>query len=853
MDTVSMKREHPALRAVLKGTADGEQWNDLDRFRGSLAMDSTTSTSLARALAVGCLSRLDPGLTSVDVWDPASGSGFAGFLLVEALRSAGMHVRYRGQDIDEGAASTSRHRFEAVPDTEIAHADTLAHDAFVDFSADVVIVDPPWGMGWRGSAAAVEARQYLGEFGFGLPQRSDSTWLFISLALEKLRPAEQGGGRVAALVNPSALSSGGATAAVRQRVVDAGLLESVTRLPEGLAPNTSIPLYLLTFTNRRGEAGRGRAMIADLQTQFTSERGHRYRHQQRHRTMPDSALRELESGLRTGRPGPRNRSIGIRQFVRRDVRLSRYSTDGQRISWPLTTYKDTAIDAALLEFRYGPISGVSLDETSRETIDLNPSRIFEDDAQELLKDLEAKGWPSRRLSSLLATEPEALKNPVGEALEGQLYIPTTRGGRASAEMPDDEASGRILSIRLDGDLVEPSFLAAWLNSEQGISSRLRAIDASSTGTHVNALRSDTKSLMRWADELIVPIPGKATQRALASADERLASFQAVLSGEREGIWASPEDVEDVVKKFADAFDDSLTAWFEQLPFPIASALWTAETSTSLGDQLQAYLHAWEALVTFHATVLLSACRRDPGSSAEVEADVRQTLSDQHIGIERASFGTWVVILERTAKYLRRALDSGDFDEVARVRAAFGDLGESAIERLLSKDVVNKFKELNIKRNRWRGHGGHTSNEERKAQVDSLVADLRELRLLLGNVWAQLLLVRAGSSKRVIDGWVQAAEVAVGTRSPFVTKEFRVGDAMLDGQLYLVRDGSQSPLRLSQFVQLRAAPANAQYTSYFYNRTEGSRVHMVSYQYGPESEVGDDVEAFRDVFGALVLE
>lgn len=837
-----MKTPHPAIEATFR---PHEAAPYSDRDRSAVALEQTTSTALARALAVGCLSRLDPSLVSVDIWDPAAGSGYAGFILVEALRSVGIRARYRGQDISETAVSASRDRFQYIPEAELAAGNTLEHDRFEGFKADLVIVDAPWGLNWAGSVAAVESRRRDGAFSYGVPQRSDATWLFISLALEKLRSPAEGGGRVAALVHPGALSSAGESGAVRRSVVEAGLVESVTRLPEGLAPNTTIPLYLLTFTNRADETGRGRAKIADLQTQFTTEH--------RHRTMPDGALRELESGLRTGRPGPRNRSIELRQFVRREARLSRCSTGGQRISWRLTTYNDTAINAPLLESRYGPDSGVSLDETPRETIDLNPSRIFEDDAQELLKELEAKGWPSGRLSRLLATEPEALKDPVGEALEGQLFIPTTRDGKASAEMPDDEASGRILSVRLDGDLVEPSFLAAWLNSEQGIVSRRRAIEASSTGTLINALRSNTNSLMRWADELILPLPGKATQRVLASADERLASFQAELSGQREGIWASPEDAEDVVSKFADAFDDSLTAWFEQLPFPVAAALWTAETSTSLGDQLQAYLHAWEALVTFHATVLLSACRRDPGSSAEVEADVRQALNDQHIGMERASFGTWVVILERTSKNLRRALDSRDLDEVARVRAAFGDLGESAIERLLSKDVVNKFKELNIKRNRWRGHGGHTSKEERKAQVDSLVADLRELRLLLGNVWAKLLLVRAGSSKRVPDGYVQAAEVAVGTRSPFVTKDFRVGDAMLDGELYLVRDGSQSPLRLSQFVQLRAAPANAQYTSYFYNRTEGSRVRMVSYQYGSESEVGDDVERFRDVFGALVLE
>lgn len=809
---------------------------------GDVDDEHTTSPSLARALAIGCLSRLDLGLTSVDIWDPAAGTGFAGRLLVDALRSAGLQVRYRGQEINEASVDASKRRFEAVLDAEIARGDTLRHDAFGGFVADLVIVDPPWGMTWVGSASGVEARRREGAFGFGLPQRSDSTWLFISLALEKLRRTAEGGGRVAALVNPGALSVGGSSAAVRQRVVEAGLLESVTRLPDGLAPNTAIPLYLLTFTNRAEEAGRGKAMIADLQTQFTTEH--------RKRAMLESAFRELESGLRTGRAGPRNRTVGLQQFIRRDAGLSRRTADGRRLSWRLTTYDDTAIDARLVQSRYGADSEVSVGEDPRQVFDLDPSRIFGDGSQELLTDIRAKGWPARRLSGLLATEPDVIRNPGGDVREAQLFLPTARDGKVSAEMPDGNASGRVVSIRLDGDLVQPGFLAAWLNSEQGIRSRRRAIDVSSSGAHVKALRSDARSFMRWADELIVPVPDNVTQLALVSADERLASFQAELNSQRERVWASPENAEEVVSKFANAFDDSLTAWFEQLPFPVASALWTAETATSIGDQLQAYLHAWEALVTFHATVLLSACRSDPGGSAEVEAAIRQALHDKHIGIERASFGTWMVILERTSKNLRDGLKSGDSDEVARICAAFADLNESAIERLISKAVVKKFNELNLKRNRWRGHGGHTSGEERRAQVNSLIADLRELRRILGNVWAQLHLVRAGSAKRERDGYLQAAEVVVGTRSPFVTREFRVGDAMLDGELYLVRDGSQSPLRLLQFVQLRGAPRDAQYTSYFYNRTEGACVRMVSYQYGPGSEVEDDVERFRDEFGAL---
>lgn len=830
-----MNGQHPAVQTVIDR---GESIS----IEEGLDDTQTTSLSLARALAVGCLSRLDPHITSVDIWDPAVGSGLAGFMLADALESAGVQVRYRGQDINTDAVSASRRRFEAVADAELALGNTLVHDAFEGFVADLVILDAPWGMSWASLAPAVEARQSTGTFGFGLPQRSDSAWLFISLALEKLRPTAEGGGRVAALVNPGALSMGGEAGGVRQRIVESGLLESVTRLPDGLAPNTSIPLYLLTFSNRASGASRGKAMIADLQTLFTTEH--------RRRAMPVEAFRELESGLRTGKPGPRNRTIALRQFIRRETGLSRVSSNGHRLCWRLTSYNDTPIDGRLIESRYGTGSGVSVDEEPREVFDLDPSRIFENDSRELLKDMETKGWPGLRLSSLLLEPPETIKDSEGNATEAQLFIPTTLTGQVSVAPPDTESVGRVLAIHLEDELVQPGFLAAWLNSEQGIASRRRAIDVGGAGIHLKTVRSGSRSLMRWADELIIPVPDRRVQRAIVAADERLGSFQAELSTQRASIWDSPEGAEEVVGRIAVAFDDSLNSWLDQLPFPIASALWTAETAASPGEQQRAYVHAWEAIVTFHATVLLSASRSDPGGSSKVEEAIRETLQAHRMGIERASFGTWVVIVEKTSRDFRRALDKGDADDVARIRRAFGDLDRTGIERLISKDVVKKFNELNGKRNRWLGHTGYTSDEEWRSQIVSLISDLRELRQLLGNVWSQLLLVRAGSAKRGRDGLVQTAEVAVGTRSPFITKSLSVGDLMMDGELYLVKEGSQSPLPLARFVQLRAAPRGAQYTSYFYNRSDGASVRMVSYQYGPESELQDDVENFRGEFGAL---
>jgi hypothetical protein len=258
-------------------------------------------------------------------------------------------------------------------------------------------------------------------------------------------------------------------------------------------------------------------------------------------------------------------------------------------------------------------------------------------------------------------------------------------------------------------------------------------------------------------------------------------------------------------------------------------------------------------VTFHATVLLSASRSTPGGAPEVEGAIRQALHDHRVGIERATLGTWILIVEKTSSVFRRALVTEDADELARVRRAFGDLGRPGIERLVSKDIVKKFNELNNKRNRWMGHAGYTSDEERHAHIGSLTSDLRDLRQLLGDVWTQLVLVRAGSVDRKRDGYLQSTEVALGTKSPFRRRSFRVGDPMVSGGLYLTTDGSQSPLRLLQFVQLRSTSRDAQYTSYFYNRVEGASVRFISYQHASESEIYDDAESLREDFGGLTLE
>lgn len=833
---------HPAFEHMMARSFD-ETVSERTNPRHALASDCGTSLSIARLLAAGCLARLHVSSGPVAIWDPCVGMGLAGHLLTEALLDSGTDVEFRGQDVNTAALEASQARFGHIPGARLALGDSLVQDEFEDFRADIVIVDAPWGRKWSEVSTSVKSRQRKGAYHFGLPERVDSTWLFLSLALEKLRRPEDGGGRVVAVVPPSSLRRGGSTAELRRHVMDEGFLESVVRLPDGLAPNTRIPRYLITFDNRRR---RSKVMIGDLQTQFTTEHGTR--------RILDSAIRELESGLRTGKSGPRNRSVSAEEFVSQKARVVRATERGQRLEWSVTANGGTHIDERFLEARYGRDSGVSLDGSIVEVCDFDADPILRGYSKGVLEDLAKKKWPAVRLSMLLESRPRTVNDDCADdSSDGAILVPTGRAGRVTVGARDRSSGGRILAVDVDQRRIEPGFLAAWLNSEQGTTSRLRAIDESSTGGDIRALRSGDTDLLRWADELIVPVPPLPAQRRLLAADTRLTSFQEEIRAQRERIWAEPDGADAAVSRFEKVFDDSIMGWLSELPFPVASALWTAETARTPGDKLEAYFHAWEAFVAFHASALLSACRSDPGRSADVERSIRATLDQHGIGISRASFGTWNVIIEKTSKALRTALMNDDADEIARVSATFSELGTQTILRLLSNDITSKFKVVGEKRNRWQGHGGHVSDEQREERIAELVDDFQDLRRIVGDAWAQLPLVRAGSCRKLKTGFRQEVEVAMGERSPFLTKEYHVADAMENGELYLVRDGSQAPLRLVNFVQLRGAPSDARYTSYFYNRTEGGSVRMVSYQYGPESEAACDAKEFREDFGELLPE
>src|SRR5207249_5171943 len=86
----------------------------------------------------------------------------------------------------------------------IAFGSTLSTDRHAGVSFDYLIANPPYGKDWKRDEAAVRAehdRGAAGRFGPGPPRISDGQLLFLLHMLAHMKKAEDGGSRVAIIMN----------------------------------------------------------------------------------------------------------------------------------------------------------------------------------------------------------------------------------------------------------------------------------------------------------------------------------------------------------------------------------------------------------------------------------------------------------------------------------------------------------------------------------------------------------------------------------------------------------------------------------------------------------------------------
>jgi type I restriction enzyme M protein len=757
--------------------------------------------------------------SSVDaIYDPTAGVGGTLLSVWAAAGGSTISPKLLAQEINVRAADLARIGFYlAGADADVAVGDSLVHDAFADYKVRLAVSQPPWGLSWRNSEDPVRAQS---AFEPPLPANSDSQWLFALRMIDKLHPANAGGGRALIFLTASALQSAGGTD-VRSNLLEVDLIDSVIALPAGLSPNTSMPTFALLLNNAKPPERSGSIRMVDLRGQFQIAP---VVGAPRALTVDAEAL--LRNALQSNRSGPLSRIVD-----RSRVFQTRYSVQLSTSTRPLTWNVDVpggSVPADFFADRY-PSAEMTFSSTGETTCVIDPLLFFHTKEQSLSTDLRGAGWEATRLTALLVAPPRPLA-------KGR-HVPLKSGIRlySDALPPDNESTD--IQIQIDPTKTDPAFLDSWLRSAVGIES-IRAARTHFGGYWRPSMLANTVgALTSFADHLIVPTGSMTIQSSVASANSILAGARQTLADATSELWASPKDASSVVAKFAQLSDESLEGWSEALPFPIAGALWTLETKAGEQAKVQQALLTLEAYATYTAAVLLSASRKDPAIWSGVVATLKATLARAHLSLDRPTFGAWVVVCQNLASEFRQRLASEDSDEQTQLSELFGGVSMSALSRIVDPGVIKVLEDANQRRNAWRGHSGAVSGAEITAQLSVVMGLLSDLRGLIGSAWQELPLVRAGKvSKR---GSVYSTELAMltGSRVPFKSAEWEFGQMLDDGQLFIGRSGAASPLALLPIFSLQPGPTEEVSTGYFFNRLEGDgSARLVSYQTSGASEI-----------------
>ena len=151
----------------------------------------------------------------------------------------------------------------------IVFGSTLSNDRHADQTFDYLIANPPYGKKWEQDERAVRdehARGAAGRFGPGLPRIKDGQLLFLLHMLARVKDPDEGGSRIAIIMNGSPLFTGDAGSGeseIRRYIFENDLLEALIALPEQLFYNTGIATYVWLLSNRKASKRQGKVQLID--------------------------------------------------------------------------------------------------------------------------------------------------------------------------------------------------------------------------------------------------------------------------------------------------------------------------------------------------------------------------------------------------------------------------------------------------------------------------------------------------------------------------------------------------------------------------------------------------------------
>lgn len=450
-----------------------------------------------------------------------------------------------------------------------------------------------------------------------------------------------------------------------------------------------------------------------------------------------------------------------------------------------------------------------------------------------------------------------------QPLENAIYIPLI-GNSDVVESPDELTlkPQNYAQVVIDPSRSNARFVARFLNSEFGKELREQ--------TKTSFIPKLNKQKLR---ELRVFVPDLQTQRKMLEIETRITAehntvmaLQNEISELRRELWGNPKSAPQVQEKI-DAMAQRLAGgikqhasatldqWFETLPFPMASILraWQATPSQDFKTKYEHFLDFFEGTAEFVSVILLSAFNSNDAVFAPHRQKLTETMQKQNLSFNRATFGTWKLVVEYLGKQTRDLLnENGKKPEDAKNDRAlcadmFADPTLSLPDALSRKELAAIFSTTNKMRNDFT-HGGVVGQEDAELRNQQLLAEVEKLREAIADTWAETQMIHALHCRPRRGVFENEVAVLMGSNNEFL-KETRSMVTWLDVErLYLSKKDSGKALKLLPLIQVGPSPQSAKNACYFFSRLERDGARFVSYHFTDKPELtgrfADATEAIK---------
>lgn len=447
--------------------------------------------------------------------------------------------------------------------------------------------------------------------------------------------------------------------------------------------------------------------------------------------------------------------------------------------------------------------------------------------QELAKRI---GYPPIRLADVAVSINLLKANDTDEVnhLSNSVYLPKV-GNSPAVTIPSEmkmKNPKNYFQIQLDETKAESIFVANYFNGAFGKKLR-ESLEVGAT------IPSITKTQLQSCD---LYLPELKTQIAIIQIDSKIEQFNLRLEELKRNLWKQPKNFNFITKELKRINqEEKLEHWIDNLPFPISSILWRYYATKENSKKHEHLFHFFEALSEFFSMIMLSALVQDQ----EFYKQERHNWIDKDEKFKewyfKANFGSWNILTSRLSKSIRRFYTDSEKKEFCT--ALFGNPTDAFMKMLTEKGIANTLLAVGELRNKWKGHGGITSEEEYKQRVTTLEQHLNELRKFIADGFEETKIVSAKQGELEEGIWTFTAKELVGAKSPFKETEIKSLVGLDKKKLYLIHTNQNKPVELLPFVKF----IEINDAVYFYTSIESKNVRWISYHFDKDPELNQPAD------------